>query len=724
MRRIVFTIWLPLFLLITLFSSLSAMPPSPEVRQMWADQGVLEENMARWHSFLQRQNYGHDDLTQAYKQDFMSMVAADSEAVDTMRIPILLVEFPDYAHDSSKYRVNGQVVISSNVVGEPEDFETLLFTREGVDDPCNPTGSMTEFYWENSYHHYLIQGDVYGWFTMPETYEYYVQGDDHGMTRGALLATHAVDAAEAGGVDFSLYRGGGTWHEHVPGVVVIHAGPGAESNAYGGYGVWSHRGVMQYTRNYDGVSMSDYTMNPEEQAGSWSNILATIGVFCHEWGHILGLPDLYDTYYNPGSEGLGNWTIMAGGSWNNNGRTPAQFDAWCKLYLGYLSVVWLEANMPGAVIPQVEYNPVVYGLGADPDPYPLEFWLVENRQQVGFDEYIPGSGLCIYHVDYSVLNNDNPERYRVAMEQADGLNELAFGGSRGDADDPWPGQTDNRNFFDYSVPSAFTNDGDPSQVGVWNISDPGPTMYADLEVYYTRPWVMLTGDSITLDDSPPGGNGDGHLQNGETIECDLEVRNVMHIAYNPVVIMTTDNPDIEFIRSQVALSSHLNPITSQTTKVPIIFRIPTDFDSTLVTFTATIVADSGYSSDDRSCECVITFQESLGGDGYTDVAEGGDPGDLLPFEFVLEQNYPNPFNPSTMISYTLGPGKAELTDLSVYDILGQKVATLVHEVQGVGQYNVSWNGHTDDGHPVASGMYMYRLSRGDRSDSRKMLLVK
>ena len=101
-------------------------------------------------------------------------------------------------------------------------------------------------------------GDVFGWFTMPFNYSQYV-GDNDGLGGGTRsMAAHAVTAAHNAGVDFSPYANGGTV---VPGVIIVHAGPGAEQGAYG---IWSHRSTMSPTQYYDGVVLSGYTVQPEE----------------------------------------------------------------------------------------------------------------------------------------------------------------------------------------------------------------------------------------------------------------------------------------------------------------------------------------------------------------------------------------------------------------------------------------------------------------------------
>jgi len=114
--------------------------------------------------------------------------------------------------------------------------------------------------------------------------------------------------------------------------------------------------------------------------------------------------------------------------------------------------------------------------------------------------------------------------------------------------------------------------------------------------------------------------------------------------------------------------------------------------------------------------------------GTVTSVDGNHRDGLLPDGFALEQNYPNPFNPSTTISYTVGrPGSAMTpiaTRLVIYNTLGQKVATLVDEIQSPGTYTVVWDGANESGEAVASGVYLYRLENDDLTMTRKMILLK
>jgi len=94
----------------------------------------------------------------------------------------------------------------------------------------------------------------------------------------------------------------------------------------------------------------------------------------------------------------------------------------------------------------------------------------------------------------------------------------------------------------------------------------------------------------------------------------------------------------------------------------------------------------------------------------------------LPSAYVLHQNYPNPFNPSTVIEYSI-PRRSQV-EITLYNLLGQKVKTLVDKAEPAGNYSAYWNGTDYSGKPVASGVYLYRLKAGDFVETRKMILLK
>lgn len=110
-------------------------------------------------------------------------------------------------------------------------------------------------------------------------------------------------------------------------------------------------------------------------------------------------------------------------------------------------------------------------------------------------------------------------------------------------------------------------------------------------------------------------------------------------------------------------------------------------------------------------------------DTPTDVNDPHEPNDPdLPIDFMLSQNYPNPFNPSTTISFSL-PYRTEVK-IEIYNLIGQKIATVADQYYEAGSYNITWNGRNRMGEQLPSGIYLYRLSTPDFSDCKKMVLLK
>jgi hypothetical protein len=147
---------------------------------------------------------------------------------------------------------------------------------------------------------------------------------------------------------------------------------------------------------------------PETLAGG----ISTMGVFAHEYGHALGLPDLYDTDYS--SQGAGDWSLMSGGSWNGAARIgdrPAHLDAWCKYALGWATPMLIAASQDNITIAPASQSNAVYQFLPGSPASGGEYFLVENRQTTpgSFDYALPGPGLLIWHIDESrnLGNNKN-----------------------------------------------------------------------------------------------------------------------------------------------------------------------------------------------------------------------------------------------------------------------------------------------------------------------------
>jgi immune inhibitor A len=259
------------------------------------------------------------------------------------------------------------------------DFETLFFSL-GV----MPTMSVREYYRDVSNNNVDFVGEVVGPFRMPHPVTYYANGDA-GRTpmppNSRTLAADALAAADSH-INFAQYD-----NDHngvVDAFVVVHAGRGAEQTHNRVNDIWSLKWVLPRRAFVDGVSVYAFLTIPED---------ARIGVCSHELGHLVfGWPDLYDTDYS--SQGIGNWCLMAGGAWGGNpsGTRPCHPSAWCKANQGWVNVV--NATTNGALtLRDVKTIREVRRLWTNGDLTSQEYFLIENRQQTGFDASLPGAGL-------------------------------------------------------------------------------------------------------------------------------------------------------------------------------------------------------------------------------------------------------------------------------------------------------------------------------------------
>ncbi len=220
--------------------------------------------------------------------------------------------------------------------------------------------------------------------------------------------------------------------------------------------------------------------------------LSQLGISCHEMGHDLGLPDLYDRdKESENSAGIGNWGLMGSGDHLGlpGGTSPAHLCAWSKAQLNFLSPQLVTQSLYEKHIPPVEEQPIVYRLNT---PHENEYFLVENRQKMGYDEYLCGSGLLIWHIDEWVgsrySKNEDEAHKGIDLEcpdqngddhviDADGLDRESNCGTCS-----WP-KLGKFTFSPISIPSTLTYVGEPAKIAVrWIQEKLNGFMQADLIV--------------------------------------------------------------------------------------------------------------------------------------------------------------------------------------------------------------------------------------------------
>lgn len=449
-----------MLLLATLTGSAIAMPPypgEPENAQSLAKAQALQEQYIELQNDWQKR--GIDQPADIDFQDWMR-----SSAFASKNILCILVRFPDLAP------------ISTSTY-----FDTLVYV--------NQQGSVRHYYNEVSFNQLdIVTVDMpssIGWLNVPNNIAYYVNGA-YGTgsypNNCQKLVEDAVDLANSV-VDFSNYDNDGDGY--VDGLMVVHTGEGAELTGSVN-DIWSHKWAIT-PRLKDGKYVYTYAIMPEYW---FSANDMTLGVFCHELGHVFGLPDLYDT--DNSSRGVARWSIMASGSWNGSlGNSPAHFDAWSRIELGFASYTNITTTSYGTSIPNVETSGKIFRLWTN-GAANNEYYLVENRQKTGYDTYLPGEGLLIWHIDDNVSTNTNEwypghtssGHYAVALVQADNLWELEKNLDNGDTGDPFPGSTSNTAFTSLTSPNSDSYSGSGTLVSVSNISSSSSTMTADFAVSF------------------------------------------------------------------------------------------------------------------------------------------------------------------------------------------------------------------------------------------------
>lgn len=264
--------------------------------------------------------------------------------------------------------------------------------------------------------------DVVGPFTATKNASYYGSNDSNGDDMYPdELVVEAVKAANAE-VNFQDYD----WDDDgvVDQVFVLYAGKG---EADGGYGVsntiWPHMYYLSATGKQltlDGVLIDTYACSNEVDS---SGSIEGIGCFCHEFSHCMGFPDFYDTSY-AGWHGTGSYDLMCSGSYNGNTFQPSGYNAYEKWMSG-----WLEPKVLTTDVKVENLKPISDG----GDAYILynsgnsnEYYIIENRQKVGWDASLSGRGLSFIHVDFdkTIWEENNPN---TKVTQQDVNNALAYG---------------------------------------------------------------------------------------------------------------------------------------------------------------------------------------------------------------------------------------------------------------------------------------------------------
>lgn len=315
-------------------------------------------------------------------------------------------------------------------------------TQAVFDELCNSLNctvndgypSAGQYFADQSNDSYRPQFDVFGPVNLSRNVAYYGtdkpgqdEGDDQHATDAVVEA--CILANEQFTINWADYDSDSDGY--VDFVYVIYAGKG---QADGGTSetIWPHNwsvesarqsGYCTYTATQckvGGKKLDNYAMSGEISGSS----LGGIGTLCHEFGHVMGLPDLYDTDYGTNYENNltpNDWNIMDGGSYNGDGHCPPNYDPWEKDFFGWLTPINLGNTGQNVTLyangteNQQTYQINASGTYVGPTTSGLRYY-IENRQAVGWDEPLTGHGLLIWKVNFnaSAWENNTPNNSKTS----------------------------------------------------------------------------------------------------------------------------------------------------------------------------------------------------------------------------------------------------------------------------------------------------------------------
>ena len=379
---------------------------------------------------------------------------------------IILVNFADLAFTETIEEMDSM----HNAKNYTRDYE---YVYRGNTYQVSSEGSARQYFYDASFGQYNPQFDVIGPVTVSREYAYYGKNNvntQFDQRPWEMVKEACVIADTLLDVDFTQYDNDND--EIVDFVYVIYAGYG-EADGGGANTIWPHSYQLSAAGAYcqvDGVRVDLYACGNE--IDYYTKKHTGIGTFCHEFSHVLGLPDLYTTEGQT-HKTLGEWSILDYGPYNNDGNTPPAYSAYERFFMGWLTpeVIVDSANIrleelnssQRALLISTEDKHNLIGN----DPKSTRFYLLENRQQQGWDTYLPGHGLMLTYVQYNATRwqentvNNTSRSMGVDLIEADGKTPNSSGtGYLGKATDLFPaGATSYTQITDHAIEDIEEIDG-------------------------------------------------------------------------------------------------------------------------------------------------------------------------------------------------------------------------------------------------------------------------
>ena len=394
----------------------------------------------------------------------------DESDLETVTI---LMQFPDNRADT--------------LARSPARFDSMLYSTGVYNGLPYREGSLNDFWLECSYGDYHVRGGIGGgrWFMSSYNYSRYYDGN-YLLSTGGQLAEENMAQVDAY-VDFSQFD---LDHDgHIPACFMVHTGADGSDNGDVNC-LWSHAIPWFSYQTNDGVIIDGVTNVPEFAmvTPAKETTMCCIAVMCHEMGHLVGLPDLYDGSRN--DWGPGYWSLMSYGAWGAGGNTPwspSHPDAWCLNEAGFVTPTVVTTNLYDVRIPPVVDTPVVYKAWRNGTNRDTCFY-IENRQKKGFDAPLPGAGLAIWHIDpsrsgmWNVVDLEEDSTFHLDSGFGYRPDPHVYHQEMGDTSDVLPGIWNRVVFDSASKPSSRDRSSRSTGVCVRNIHESGDTIICDIIV--------------------------------------------------------------------------------------------------------------------------------------------------------------------------------------------------------------------------------------------------